>query len=250
MDDGKSISSCGAARCGSGSANLRAARNRWEALDRERDERAKLEAGAPLESAIPIFRHFASEFLETYAVTNNKPSEVETKRAIRSASSRTRFRGASSRHDRSSGHRALQRRRGSPRASARRRSTTTWTVLRRVLAVAAEWGKLRSVPNVRWLKVPPPEFDFLTFEEAARLVDGADAEWRAMILLALRTGLRQGELLGLRWDDVDLVCGSTRGAAIGGARSRRDAEDGKSREVPLSDDAIAILRSMPSRISW
>src|SRR5205823_2476501 len=81
------------------------------------------------------------------------------------------------------------------------------TVLRRVLAVAAEWGKLRSVPSVRWLKVPPPEFDFLTFEEAARLVDGADAECRAMILLALPTGLRQGELLGLRWDDVDLVAG-------------------------------------------
>src|SRR5437763_492859 len=31
--------------------------------------------------------------------------------------------------------------------------------------------------------------------------------WRTMILVALRTGMRQGELLALRWEDVDLVAG-------------------------------------------
>jgi hypothetical protein len=100
---------------------------------------------------------------------------------------------------------------------------------------------------VRWLKVPPPEFNFLTFAEAVRLVDGADAEWRAMILLALRTGLRQGELLGLKWDDVDLVAGrlTVRRSAVRGVVGT--PKNGKSREVPLSDDAIAIVRSLPSR---
>jgi hypothetical protein len=49
------------------------------------------------------------------------------------------------------------------------------------------------------LKTPEPELDFLTFEEAARLVMAAEAEWRPMILLALRTGLSKessGAVLG------------------------------------------------------
>jgi integrase len=51
------------------------------------------------------------------------------------------------------------------------------------------------------------EFDFLTFEEPDRLIAGAEDEWRAMVIVALRTGLRHGELIGLRWIDVDLDAG-------------------------------------------
>ena len=50
-------------------------------------------------------------------------------------------------------------------------------------------------------------FDFLTFDEAARLLQAAQAEpeWYTMIIVGLRAGLRQGELLELRWDDLDLT---------------------------------------------
>ncbi len=41
-----------------------------------------------------------------------------------------------------------------------------------------------------------PEFDLYTVDEAARLIAGAKEEWRAMMIVALRTGLRLGELLG------------------------------------------------------
>jgi len=50
-------------------------------------------------------------------------------------------------------------------------------------------------------------FDFLTSEESERLIAHAEGQWRTMIIVALRTGLRRGELLGLRWEDVDLVNG-------------------------------------------
>lgn len=56
----------------------------------------------------------------------------------------------------------------------------------------------------RWLEVPPPEFNFLAFDEAHSLIAAADDDWRAMITIAVRTGLRLGELLALRWSDVDL----------------------------------------------
>jgi hypothetical protein len=41
---------------------------------------------------------------------------------------------------------------------------------------------------VQWLKVPDPELDFFTFEEAERLVGGAPGDWKAMIVVGLRTG--------------------------------------------------------------
>jgi integrase len=66
------------------------------------------------------------------------------------------------------------------------------------------------VPEIDWLKVPPEEFDFLDFEEADRLLAAVDAEWRTMVLVALRTGMRMGELIALRWQDVDLVAGKVR----------------------------------------
>jgi len=50
------------------------------------------------------------------------------------------------------------------------------TVLRRLLVVAKKRGVIQSVPEIEWLKAPDPEFDFLDFEEADRLVAGADGE--------------------------------------------------------------------------
>ena len=81
------------------------------------------------------------------------------------------------------------------------------TVLRKLLSTAVEWRLLAVVPPIKWLRAPPGEFDFLTFEEADRLIAGAEDEWRAMVTVALRTGLRHGELIGLRWVDVDLGAG-------------------------------------------
>jgi len=72
------------------------------------------------------------------------------------------------------------------------------TMLRKALSVTVDWELLSHVPKVRWLKGPQPEFDFLTFEEAERFLDAADPEWRPMFTLALRTGLRIGELRALR----------------------------------------------------
>jgi integrase len=46
-------------------------------------------------------------------------------------------------------------------------------------------------------KLPKPTFDFLTFEEAERLIDAAEPEWRAL-LVALKTCVRcGGRLKGL-----------------------------------------------------
>lgn len=54
---------------------------------------------------------------------------------------------------------------------------------------------------------PRPEIHPLTREEAARLVAVALVSfprWHSLLLCALRTGLRLGELLGLQWTDLDV----------------------------------------------
>jgi len=78
------------------------------------------------------------------------------------------------------------------------------TVLRRLLVLAHKRGKLPHVPEFEWFLVAPSKFDFLTFAEADDLVEATAPEWRVMVLVAVRCGLRQGELLGLKWEHVDL----------------------------------------------
>lgn len=117
------------------------------------------------------------------------------------------------------------------------------TVLRRMLVVARKRGHIESVPDFEWLKSDKPDFDFLDFEEAKRLVAAADGEWRTMILVALRTGMRIGELLALQWQDVDLVAGRInvcRNVVWGHIGTPKS---GKSREIPLSNDALIALKS-------
>ncbi len=116
------------------------------------------------------------------------------------------------------------------------------TVLRRMLVVARKRGLIETVPDVEWLKNEKPEFDFFTFDEAKRLVAAADGEWRTMILVALRTGMRIGELLALQWQDVDLVAGriTVRRNVVWGHLGTPKSD--KSREIPLSNAAQKALK--------
>ncbi|HEX3479595.1 MAG TPA: tyrosine-type recombinase/integrase [Kofleriaceae bacterium] len=89
--------------------------------------------------------------------------------------------------------------------------------------------------------MPLPDWDFLTFEESEHLIAHADGTWRTMILVALRTGLRRGELLGLRWEDVNLDRGRIRVVENYVRGQFKAPKSGKPREVPLSGEARAAL---------
>jgi integrase len=111
-----------------------------------------------------------------------------------------------------------------------------------LLRAAKKHGHIQAMPEIDWIKVPQPAFDFLTFEEGRRLVAGPRDEWRTMIFVAMRTGLRRGELMGLRWIDVDLEAGRilVRQAYVHGQFVTPKSD--KPREVPLGDDVIKELR--------
>jgi integrase len=130
----------------------------------------------------------------------------------------------------------------SPKTLSGKTINNVLTVLRRMLVVARKRGLIESVPDIEWLKSERPEFDFLDFNEAERLLAGAPGEWRTMILTALRTGMRHGELIGLRWEDVDLVAGriTVRQNVVDGKVGT--PKSGKPREIPLGVEVRTALK--------
>jgi len=81
-------------------------------------------------------------------------------------------------------------------------------VLKAVLNGAVEHGYLIGNPaaKVGALKEPDREdaLHFLQPEEITRLLEVAEEPWRTLYLVAVQTGLRRGELLAVRWSDLDL----------------------------------------------
>jgi integrase len=77
-------------------------------------------------------------------------------------------------------------------------------------------------------------------EHARALLEAArEDRLEALYVLAVHCGLRQGELLGLRWEDVDLDAGVLRMRGTKTARSRRT--------VKLSQTVLEALRSHLTR---
>jgi integrase len=95
---------------------------------------------------------------------------------------------------------------------------------------------------------PPPQLDFLTLDEVRRLLAEAERQARAdkslmafsrwvAVSLALRLGLRRGELFGLRWQDIEVDAGR-----LTVARSYRTTpKSGKPRHLRLPDPLRALL---------
>jgi len=80
-------------------------------------------------------------------------------------------------------------------------------VLHRALADGVRWNVLPTNPvsSVRVPKGEHHEMTVWTSEEARRFLDSlTDHRLRGLWALALHTGMRRGELAGLRWSDVDL----------------------------------------------
>jgi integrase len=87
------------------------------------------------------------------------------------------------------------------------------TTLHKALKQAVMWSLVSK--NVAQAVIPPKpqkkEIRVLTSEETKRLLRAARGDTlEALYILAVTTGMRQGELLGLKWDDIDLNEGTLR----------------------------------------
>ncbi len=128
-------------------------------------------------------------------------------------------------------------------------------VLRRALGTAERWGLVTR--NVAKLvdppRVPKHEIRPLTPAQAKRLIDKAEGDrLKALYVTALGTGLRQGELLALRWEDVDLKARRLRVrhtlANVGGTLTLLEPKTDRSRRnIMLPDSVGRELRAHRTR---
>jgi integrase len=88
-------------------------------------------------------------------------------------------------------------------------------------------------------------------EEVWALVRAAGSEQDAAIFLtAAFTGLRLGELLALRWRDVDFAASTVRVRASYALGEVTTPKSGKVRSVPLAPDVASALAKLGKRADW
>jgi integrase len=191
----------------------------------------------------PKLAEFAKDFLTVYATVNNKPSERKAKEIILRKHLVPSF--GEMRLDEIDAQ-AIERFKARQNKTGLSNKTVNnqLTVLGTLLQTAVEWKHINAVPPMRRLPVQRPKFDFLTFEEADRLVQAAAKEpaWNAMIVVALHTGLRLGELLALQWDDCDLVTGTMVVRRSNWQGHIGPPKSGKDRTLPLNTLAVGALK--------
>ena len=109
--------------------------------------------------------------------------------------------------------------------------------LRKALAYAVERGELDVNPltGVRMLPESPARQPILEPEDERRLLAACSPDWfRRMVRLAIASGLREGELIALRWRDFDFEEGEV---------IVRDSKSGESRRVPVGAEVLEEVRA-------
>jgi integrase len=200
-------------------------------------------AKAPSPTGPLTFAAFAeASFLGVYAAVHNKPSEVASKTNILRRHLLPVF-GARLLGSIKAQDIEHYKARKLAEGYARKSINNHLAVLSRLLKLAEEWEVLPKAPRLKLMSTQDPDFVFLDFHESEALLAAAEPVWHGIILFGLRTGLRLGELRALRWQDLNLQGQKVivRRAAWKGTVG--SPKGGRPREVPLSEEVLAMLRS-------
>jgi len=111
--------------------------------------------------------------------------------------------------------------------------------LRHVFNIAIRDGKIEANPvgKLKALREPSGRVRYLTDEEEQQLMKALPTEHdRDRVRVLLRTGFRRGEMLGLRWRDVDFKAG---------VLTIPKSKNGDTRHVPMTSTVRAILSRRP-----
>ncbi len=123
-------------------------------------------------------------------------------------------------------------------ASINRRMAT----LKHMLHKAAEWGIVENntAIGIKLYKENNRRIRYLTPEECNALLDACpSATMRQVVTLALNTGMRRGEILNLKWENVNL-----RECYL----EILEQKNGERSTIPLNATAAEVLQKIPRRL--
>jgi integrase len=114
--------------------------------------------------------------------------------------------------------------------------------LRHLFTMAMKWGKAGANPGreVKLLKEPEGKDRILTYEEEERLLAYVRSRTKskhleAIIITALNTGMRKGEILALKWGNVDLRNGYI---------TVEKTKNGEIRKIPMNKLLTTTLKNV------
>lgn len=130
-------------------------------------------------------------------------------------------------------------------------------LLRHALNVGVQWGWLPTNPALRaasprgrQIEIKAPSLDDLVM--LLGVIERTDPDLHAVVFLAATTGVRRGELIGLRWRDVTLdgkpkITVRTAVVEVGGQIIETDPKTHQVREIALDQTTSDLLGGLKDR---
>jgi len=118
--------------------------------------------------------------------------------------------------------------------------------IKHMFTKAVEWGMVeetigKRVHKVKLLKEKNKRLRFLSKEECQELLSECSDVVKPIVITALNTGMRRGEILGLKWANVDLKHGFI---LLEDGMVKNDER----REIPINQNLRAALQSVTRRL--
>ncbi len=117
-------------------------------------------------------------------------------------------------------------------------------ILKHMFSKAVEWEMVEPETLKRIRKVKPLRDDskrlrYLAKEDCMELINSCESHLKPIVITALNTVMRRGEILSLRWDNVDLKHGFI---------LLDKTKNGDRREIPINDTLRYTFQNLPRRL--
>jgi len=132
---------------------------------------------------------------------------------------------------------------GKPKTVAAATVNRELATLKTMFNKAVVWKKLKenTAKTIQFLKEPNGRMRFLEEEEITKVLNNSDKKMRPILVLALNTGMRRGEILGLKWHDIDFKRDII---------TLLDTKNGEKREVYMNEQVkTALIRVRKNPVS-